>query len=245
MSHRIGGVLAIVASLIIFVPLIVLGAAIGWPGSLDDPAAEALPRLLENESAVRLGYIVYLAYSVLLLPVGIAITRWADGGRTAISTGALIAMGFAVVSSGMRTIGIIRWLSAMFPLADAWESADATEQTIIAIQFEALNNYGGAIGELLGVSLFAALWVAVTALGPGREHRAPWFAISGAVVAAFVAVPLVSLVGADAGAFVTVSGTAFNVWLLVTGVVMLRGRGRGHGRGTTATAAQEETSVPV
>ncbi|MFM8415977.1 MAG: hypothetical protein ACKOAT_00590, partial [Actinomycetota bacterium] len=51
--------------LLIFVPTVVLGAAVNWPESLSDPASIALPRLAENEGAVRFGYVAYLLYSVL------------------------------------------------------------------------------------------------------------------------------------------------------------------------------------
>lgn len=64
-SWRLTGVVSLVQGLLIFIPTIVLGQAIGWPASLGDPASVALPRLLEQESAVRLGYSAYLVYSML------------------------------------------------------------------------------------------------------------------------------------------------------------------------------------
>lgn len=51
-----------------------LGAAVDWPASLDDPVSIALPRLAENEGAVRFGYFEYLPYSVLFA-VTIALDR--------------------------------------------------------------------------------------------------------------------------------------------------------------------------
>ena len=50
---RWAGGISLLQGLIIFVPMIVLGGAINWPESLSDPADIALPRLLENEGAVR------------------------------------------------------------------------------------------------------------------------------------------------------------------------------------------------
>jgi hypothetical protein len=64
-SWRLTGVVSLVQGLLIFIPTIVLGQAIGWPASLGDPASVALPRLLQQESAVRLGYSAYLVYSML------------------------------------------------------------------------------------------------------------------------------------------------------------------------------------
>ena len=46
----------------------------------------------------------------------------------------------------------------MYDLADLWNGANTEEQRYtISTTFEALNSYGGTIGEVLGVSIFAAL----------------------------------------------------------------------------------------
>ena len=62
---RGAGWASVMQGLLIFVPTVVLGAAVNWPESLSDPASIALPRLAENEGAVRFGYVAYLVYSVL------------------------------------------------------------------------------------------------------------------------------------------------------------------------------------
>ncbi|MFM8506037.1 MAG: hypothetical protein ACKOBB_13540 [Acidimicrobiaceae bacterium] len=57
---RGAGWASLAQGLLLFIPLYVLGAAVNWPASLDDPASIALPRLAENEGAVRFGYFSYL-----------------------------------------------------------------------------------------------------------------------------------------------------------------------------------------
>ena len=215
------GLALIGESLLIFVPLIVLGAAIGWPASLDDPADIALPRLLENEAAVRFGYLAYLAYSVLFLPIAVFATEWLTRAGTK-TTAIRIAIGMATASAALRAIGIVRWLSTMFPLAEQWQdSTSSASQDTLAIQFEATNNFGGAIGEQLGVSLFAALWLAFTTVAIWRS--APrWVAVCSALTAALMALPLIELVGLDGGPLVSVGSTAITLWLFATGIAMVR-----------------------
>ena len=223
---RLGGLVVLGESLLIFVPLVVLGAAIGWPGSLDDPAAVALPRLLDNETPVRVGYLAYLAYSVLFLPVAVIVTAWLTGARDRakpLPLAIVIAVGMAVASTALRAVGIIRWLSTMFPLAERWRAAssDAARETIAA-QFAAMNDFGGSIGEQLGVSLFASIWLGFTVVAMWRS--APrWLSVTSALVALLVALPLVELAGIDAasGLLVTVGSTAINLWFLALGVMML------------------------
>lgn len=210
-----------VQGLLLVVPTIVLGNAIGWPASLEDPAAVALPRLLEQEGTVRWGYLAYLAYSVLFLPVGIWTTRLLTGGAdTALVR---LAIGFAVASTLARCIGISRWLTTMPDLARAYAAAPEEARATIAVQYQALNDFGGGIGEALGVSLFAAAWLACTVAAAARTGVAPgWLLAGGAVTAVAVATPLVELLDVDAGLLTTVGTSVLQVWFLTAAVVLAR-----------------------
>lgn len=219
-ARRTQGLIAIIVSLLIFVPLLVLGAAIGWPGSLGDPADVALPRLLDHEAATRLGYLVYLAYSVAFFPVAASISTWRRDGPATLALG--IAVGAAAISALARAIGITRWLSAAFPLADQWqETTSATSREALAIQFDTLNNFAGAIGETLGVSIFAAVWLGATVARPGLPR---WARITGALVLVPLTAPAVELAGVDAGILVSLSSSAITIWLLAVGIAMMRDR---------------------
>lgn len=225
-SHGVTAGLLAIEGLLIFVPLAVLGSAIGWPASLDDPAAVALPRLLENEGAVRFGYLVYLAYSVLFLPVAIwttrTLTRGDDGPL------ARAAVGFAIASALARCIGILRWLTAMPQLADTYAAApDGAPRDALAAVYDALNDFGGGIGEVLGVSLFAVGWLACTVVAARRAHGAPgWLLGGGALAALGLALPLVELVGLDGGPLTSVGSTLLQLWFLAAAVVVARTPGR-------------------
>jgi Domain of unknown function (DUF4386) len=114
--YTIAGWLLIAESLLIFVPLTVLGSAINWPKSLSDPADKILPLLVEHASAVRFGYLVYLVYSILFwviasLTIRVLIDDESD------SIWLRVANGFGIASAVARCLGIIRWLVAMPALA--------------------------------------------------------------------------------------------------------------------------------
>lgn len=212
--------------LLLFVPLAVLGSAIDWPASLDDPAAVALPRLLENEGAVRFGYVVYLAYSVLFLPVAVWTTRTLtrdDEGPLARA-----AVGFAIASALARCIGILRWLTAMPALALTFEATpDGASRDGLAAVYDALNDFGGGIGEVLGVSLFAMGWLTCTVVAAWPVAAVPrWLLAAGALAAVGLALPLVELVGVDAGPATSIGTTLLQLWFLAAAVVLARSSGR-------------------
>ncbi|MED7951121.1 MULTISPECIES: DUF4386 family protein [unclassified Streptomyces] len=220
--RRTAAVLLAVEGLLLIVPIVVLGAAIGWPASLDDPAAIALPRLLENEGAVRAGYAVYLVYSVLFLPVAVWTGRALTGGTESLLT--RLAVGFAVASTLARTIGISRWLLAMPGLAETYGAAsDAAAREAVAVQYQVLNDFGGGVGEVLGVSLFAVGWLVCASVAALRARTAPrWLLIAALLTAAGLALPLVELAGADPGAATSIGSALLQLWFLAAAVVLAR-----------------------
>jgi len=210
MKNLQAGVVALVFGLLMFVPVIVLGSAIGWPASLDEPATVMMPLLREQAVAVQLGYLAYIAYSILFLPAIAVIGRLA--GDSALVR---IAIVLAAVSALARSIGIVRWLTVLPELAESGDSPQL---------FDAINSYGGAIGELLGVSLFGA--GAIVTVSLAVRHVLPrWVSISGVIVAAGLVLPWLELFGIDLGPIISISVAGVQLWFLaVGGLLVLKAR---------------------
>lgn len=227
--YRATAALLLVESLLIFVPVVVLGRAVNWPAGLDDPAATTLPLVASHLGAVRLGYLTYLAYSLLFLPVIAlfvsALTTAAGRARTV----ARLAVTLAAISALARGIGISRWLTTMPDLADQWQNADGGLRQILSVQFAAINDFGGGIGESLGVSALGAAAV-LCATWAAREFAPRWLTVFGVVAGVAVALPLVELAGADIGPLITVGTTVVQLWLLAAAAVVFA-RARRHGQG--------------
>lgn len=225
-TARWAGFVSILQGLLLFIPLVVLGAAIEWPESLGDPASVALPRLLENEGAVRAGYLAYLIYSILFA-VSIALLGEMVFGKSA-DLLIRIIIAFAIASALARSIGIIRWLAPMFDLAESWQVASTAEERLaISTTFETLNSYGGTIGEVLGVSIFASIAILLLSLGNIRERSLPgWFSALGVVAALGLLWTSSELLGIEPGSIAIFLGTTVvQFWFLFIGIwLILRGR---------------------
>ena len=221
-SGKLAATVSLAQGLLLFVPLVVLGAAIEWPASLNDPAAIALPRLLEEESAVRFGYIAYLIYSILFV-ITITILARLFYGNTMRTFMSLI-LGFALISTIARSIGIIRWLDPMPQLAQSWELATTDAQRYaISINFDALNSYGGTIGEVLGVSIFAAISILLLCIAAIKDQSLPnWLSSFGLISAVSVLATASTLAGAEAGDFLITFGTTMvQLWFLAIGLWLI------------------------
>ncbi|QLE58410.1 DUF4386 family protein [Nostoc sp. TCL26-01] len=224
--HLIAGWVLVVESLLLFVPVAILGQAINWPQSLGDPADVMLPLLVQNAAAVRLGYFIYLAYSMLFWVAALLTMQVLSHGKS-YSLWLRIAAGFGVASTIARCLGIIRWLVAMPALATVYTNPATSSQTreAIAVVYQVLNNYAGSVGEVLGVSLFAAIWLAMVSLTILQTRIVSrWLGFLGLVSATLLVFQLAELLGIDLGAFITVSVSVQQLWFLVMGIVLLRWR---------------------
>lgn len=219
------GFFSLAQGLLLFIPLIVLGQAIDWPASLDDPASVALPRLLENESAVRLGYTAYLIYSILFAIAIYMIARMSKGRVVAALM--TVIVGFAIASAVFRSIGIIRWLVPMPELATTWQSATTDqERYAISTTFELLNSYGGTMGEVLGVSIFASITILILCIASMKDRSMPtWLGVFGIFSAISLLATASVVLGIEPGELAIFLGTtmvqlwflAIGLWLLLTG----------------------------
>ena len=214
---RGAGWASIAQGLLIFVPTFVLGAAIEWPGSLSDPASIALPRLVENEGAVRFGYAAYLLYSVLFAATVTLLARLVEGDMA--KGVRRLVVGFAIASVVARSIGIIRWLAPMPELADAYASAaDESQRFAIERIYDTLNSFGGTIGEALGVGLFAAISIGLLSIGLLRSSAIPrWIGVWSVISAIALAIGSIELLGVDPGPLLTITVTIAQLWFLATG----------------------------
>lgn len=219
--QRLTGILLILEGLLIFAPMVILGEAINWPDSLGQPASVNLPLILEKASAVYAGYFVYLIYSILFFVV-ILFTAQIVSRNEMFDTALKTAVGMAALSALARSIGIVRWLSAMPVLAKLYVEGTPEAQATISIVYEAINAYGGTIGEALGVGLFAGLSMLALSVAMFRVPEAPkWLGIFGSIAGIAVTLQSLELFGVDLGALITVLVAVLQFWFLVAGIRFL------------------------
>ena len=147
--------------------------------------------------------------------------------RASIGLGSMIT-GFAIASTVARCIGIIRWLVPVPVLAELYAaSTDEAERTAISVTFEALNSFGGTIGEVLGVSIFAAISIGLFAIAALKTRALPlWIGAFGLIAALAVLATAVELLGMDASSLIFLGTTVVQLWFLATGIWLLVRGGR-------------------
>ena len=221
------GAVLIITGLLSLAPFPILGPAIGWPDSLDNPAAVQLTAIGQSAAAVATGYSVYLAYSLLFLPALAMAAHTLLGGFSRTLMQLVIA--FAALSVLARCIGILRWLTVMPELSRSHAAADSSRQAGIEQVFVALNSYGGGIGELLGVSLFAAAALLLLVIGAWRANSVPHGLTALGVFAALSLFALfLPAMGVPVEVPIALAVTSLSVWMWALGGWLLINRRSPH-----------------
>lgn len=129
-----------------------------------------LPALLATGSTGRAAWAFYAVLPLIWIPAGV-------GAFEALRDRAVgpmrVAMLFAVVAAVSMMLGLMRWPSVHWELAQAWTSAGASERTVLGATFDGLNRYlGNFVGEFLG-ELCVGMFFVLSGVGLWRHPNAP------------------------------------------------------------------------
>lgn len=215
--------------LLIAVPILfnlfytLLSIEFSYPDVLRDPAPDVLRRFSNGGDGLIALWYGFALTPVLFLPAALLLRR----GFRPVSPLLDLAAPLAILASATQVLGLVRWPYLVPLLADRYLDPTATEASRAAtlMTFEAFHRYAGvAVGEGLGY-LFTAGWTLVIAAAmlTGSRFR-PWLGWMGAVSAIGILVGMIEPVGVDAAGDVNaIAYIVWSVWLIATGIAVLRG----------------------
>lgn len=221
--RRLTGALLIAVPVAFTVIFIALGSVFDYPDILDASTDEVLRSFVEEGDGLVALWYGFMLTAVLFVPIAVLLPR-VLGMRGTLATAAVV---FGVVAGVLQFLGLARWPFLVPFLADTYvdpQSSPATREAA-AVTFQAFHDYaGGALGEHLGY-LFTALWTLVLVAGVRVLGRS-WLAWLGVASAVGIAVGMIEPLGVDAaGTINALAYTAWAVWLVIVGVLVLRGDG--------------------
>jgi uncharacterized protein DUF4386 len=180
-----------------------------------------LPKLLATGVAGRGAWALYAFLPLIWIPAGVA----AFHALRPVREGSMrTAMLFAVVAAISMMLGLLRWPSIDWALAQAYEAAAASERAVIAALFAGLNSYlGNYIGEFLGELSFSLFFLLSALAMLVRESGFPrWMAYLGLFTAVAGLVGMFRNVSNVVDPVAEVNNYLLPLWMIVFGVGLLR-----------------------
>jgi hypothetical protein len=213
-----GGLSFIVGAISFVLVFSYLAANFNYPDILDGSAAEVLPRLLAGGAEMRTVWAIYALLPLLLIPGAVGAYSACTSSRE-LMTLALIAISIGALA---MCLGLMRWPSVHWALAEAFAVSDAQGMAGLSAVFTGLNIYlGNYIGEFLGEICLAAFFFLTGCSCLKEVHFPRWLGWSGIVFALLFAV----------GAFRNVTGTVqfvsdlnnalLPLWMMVLGFSLI------------------------
>lgn len=232
-TQRWTGAAAIALAILFNIPYAILAATYDYPDVLRGPPGQALDLFAAGGAALVLTWHGFALAALALAPLAVALaitpSRLERSPRLAL--GAAI---FGVLAGFSQAMGLWRWVFVVPGLARDHAAAGASEEVRIATEhsFSLLNQYGGvAIGEHLG-QLLTALFVVLLSRLQGLERRR-MTAFVGYASAAAIAIGTTEGVAMAIGRSGEMFGIAtivgflgLTVWLLMTGIGLMKGAGQ-------------------
>ncbi|MBC7975528.1 MAG: DUF4386 domain-containing protein [Myxococcales bacterium] len=219
---RLGGIALILGAIAFMAVFAFLAARFDYPAVLDGPASAVLPALLATGSAGRAAWALYGFLPLIWLPAGVG----AYYALRASHPGAmLLALQFALLSAVSMMLGLLRWPSIHWRLAELYVAADPAQQRVLTATFDGLNIYlGNYLGEFLGELSFSAFFVlsAWTLLRSRTTSR--WLAYGGLLTGVMGWIGMFRNLTTAVAPAAAINNYLLPLWMIVFGVILLRHR---------------------
>ncbi len=222
------------AVLLVLLPLafngffVLLARMFGYPDVLRSPTGVVLERFQAGGIRLQLAWYGFMLTAVVFAPLVVLL-----GNELSASAGAVVpvATTIGILAAVVQFLGLARWPFLVPALARVYtdEATSDTRREATAVTFEAFHRYlGVAVGEALGY-LFTGAWTILVAAAMVESTLfAWWLALPGLAIGAALVLGSFEFVGRPgdhgwklAGAIVPVAYTAWSLWLIAAGVVLL------------------------
>jgi hypothetical protein len=218
LTVRAGGWSLILGAVAFMAVFSYLAARFDYPAILDGPAETVLPQLLATGSTGRADWAIYAFLPLVWIPAGVgahlALRRSHPGSS-------LVALQCAAVAALAMMLGLMRWPTVHWRLAELYATADSSQRAVLDALFDGLNTYlGNYLGEFLGELAFNAFFL-LTGWALLRTRRV---AVLGLVAGLAGLVGMFRNVTAAVAPVAAVNNYLLPAWMIVFGLVLARWR---------------------
>jgi hypothetical protein len=220
---RVGGFFLIGGAVAFMAVFAFLAARFNYPRVLDGDAAHVLPSLLATGTTGRAVWAIYGFLPLIWIPAGVGAYHALRGVREGSMR---VAMLFAVVAAVSMMLGLLRWPSIHWTLAQAYIAGNEGDQAAIATTFAGLNSFlGNYIGEFLGELSFSVFFLLSALAMLVRGSRFPrWAGYVGIVTAIAGILGMFRNVTGVVAPIAAVNNYLLPMWMVIFGVSLVRYR---------------------
>lgn len=214
-----GGVSFIVGALSFVAVFSYLAAKFNYPDILDGSAAEVLPRLLAGGPVMRAVWAIYAFLPLLLVPAAVGAYFACPASRARM----MLAQIAASLGSLAMCLGLMRWPSIHWAMAEAYSEAGTEARLSLDAVFRGLNVYlGNYIGEFLGEAALALFFLLLGFSMLDEERFPKWLGWAGAGFSLLFLAGAFRNVTSAVQTVADINNGLLPLWMIVVGAALLR-----------------------
>jgi hypothetical protein len=224
----------VAAALLLILPIafnlffFLLSRLFDYPNILRSRTEDVLSRFHAGGVRLKLVWYGFMFTAVLLAPLAVLVGQVLAQDQLAIVPTATVV---GVLAAVVQFLGLARWPFLVPELARTYHdpaSSEARREATVVV-FDAFHRYlGVAIGECLGY-LFTGAWTVLVGVAMLQSSTFnAWLAWPGIMIGVFLIIGSLEFVGSFeekgwkvAGVIVPIAYTAWSLWLVATGIVLL------------------------
>ena len=214
----LGGVSLVVGAISFVLVFSYLAANFNYPEILDGSAEEVLPRLLKGGQTMRSVWALYAFLPLFFVPGAVGAYFACPSSRDRMT----LALVSAAIGTLAMCLGLMRWPSVHWALAEAYAASDAQGMISVGAVFHGLNTYlGNYIGEFLGEICLAAFFC-LTGNSCLKESNFPrWLGWGGILFSALFAIGAFRNVAGAVQIVADMNNALLPLWLVVLGISLI------------------------
>ena len=219
---RTGGIALILGAVAFMAVFAFLAARFNYPAVLDGPASSVLPALLATGPTGRAVWALYGFLPLIWLPAGVGAYR---ALRSSHPGAMLLALQCAVLSTISMMLGLLRWPTLHWRLAELYVSADPSQRQVLEATFDGLNTYlGNYLGEFLGELSFSAFFVLSGWALLKSRTTFRWLASAGILTGILGWIGMFRNLTTAVAPVAAINNYLLPLWMIILGVILVRYR---------------------
>lgn len=180
---KLGGLFSLLGGLAFIGVFTYLAVKFNYPDILDGNAYQVLPKIVAGGNEMRAVWAIYALLPLILIAAGLGTYSYLKNKNNSLAAAGLV---FASIASLANMLGLMRWPSIHWILAQSFATSTTEQQATINIIFQGLNVYlGNYIGEFLGELTMNAWFLTIGLVlikASGKLKYLGFFAVTTAVL---------------------------------------------------------------
>lgn len=217
---KLGGLFSLLGGILFIGVFTYLAINFNYPDILDGDAYLVFPKIVAGGSEMRAIWAIYALLPLILIPAGLGTYSYLRDKNNSLAVAGLVFASFAAFAN---MLGLMRWPSIHWILAQSFTTSTVEQKATINTIFQGLNVYlGNYIGEFLGELTMNMWFLTIGLILIKVSGKLKYFGYLAVITAALGLIGGFRNITSSVSMVAEVNNYLLPIFLIMLGVLLLR-----------------------